>query len=386
MTEVLNRVSGLKVCIALNYYFPYVSGLSNVAKDVAEGLALRGWDVTVIASQHEKSLPLAELINGVKIIRTPVTFRLGKGVISPLFIPTVLKYANKSNVLNLHAPMLEAGVIASLSLPPVLMTYQCDISLPPTLIGRLQNWLMDLSMRIAANKSTLVSVSSLDYASHSRISPFLSEKDVEIPPICHFRCRGVPKYRTGDGTHIGFLGRIVEEKGIEHLVDGFREYGDPEARLLIAGDFKNISGGSVIERVRDRIRDDGRISILGFLSDSELNDFYASLDIFALPSVNSFEAFGIVQVEAMFLGIPVLASNLPGVRQPVIRTGMGKIIEPRSSVAIADALHELRAEKVNLMAGKELAVKYYSAEFALNQFENALLRSIEMKNGGGNAG
>ena len=69
-----------------------------------------------------------------------------------------------------------------------------------------------------------------------------------------------------------------------------------------------VAGGSVVERVRARIGDDSRIRLLGFLPTEALPDFYASIDAFAFPSVNSLEAFGLVQVEAMMVGVPVLAS------------------------------------------------------------------------------
>jgi hypothetical protein len=146
------------ICIVLNYYVPYVSGLTNVARDIAEGFAARGKRVTVVASQHDKKLPRQETINGVYVVRAPVAFRVGKGVVSPAFIPTALREAARSRVVNIHAPMLEAGVIAALSRSPVVTTYQCDVSLPPSLLGQVQHMLMDHSTRLAANRSCFVTV------------------------------------------------------------------------------------------------------------------------------------------------------------------------------------------------------------------------------------
>ena len=122
---------------------------------------------------------------------------------------------------------------------------------------------------------------------------------------------------------MGFLGRIVEEKGIPYLVEAFRSVASSNWRLLIGGEFQNIAGGSRIEEVRRAAEEDPRISILGFIPDDQLANFYASMDVFAFPSINPLEAFGIAQVEAMFAGVPVVASDLPGVRQPVMRTGNG---------------------------------------------------------------
>ncbi|MBA7944157.1 glycosyltransferase family 4 protein [Citrobacter sp. RHBSTW-00271] len=361
------------VTLVLSYYYPYVSGLTNVARDLAEELAKRGKKVAVIATQHAKDLPLHEVINGVEVIRTPVILTLGKGVISPRLISTVSKISKKSKIINIHSPMLEAGVIAKVAACPVVTTYQCDISLPPTFFGKIQNKIMDLSTMQCIKNSRYVTVSSNDYINSSRISCYLEDKRVIIPPTCHLRSSGEPTYREGHGMHIGFLGRIVEEKGIEYLVDGFRNFGDPDARLLIAGDFSNIAGGSVIERVKLKIGDDHRIKLLGFLDDVQLNNFYASIDVFALPSVNPFEAFGIVQVEAMMLGIPVIASDMPGVRQPVKLTGMGVIVRPRDAKSITEALYTLFNTSIDKNSGIKKTIELYSLRNTIDKFENIFI-------------
>jgi len=354
--------------IALNYYSPYVSGLTNVARDVAEGLAARGWRITVVASQHTPDLPREEVLNGVRVVRTPVALRLGKGVISPSFVATVRRESANARVVNIHAPMLEAGLIAKACLAPVVLTYHCDVSLPPTLLGSLQNKLIDISTAAAARAAAFVTVSSQDYADHSRLREALSRRQRVIPPTCHVRTGGTPSYRESAGMHVGFLGRIVEEKGVEYLVEGFRAFDDPHARLLIAGDFNAVAGGSVIDRVRERMAGDTRIRLLGFLPDAAVDDFYASLDVFALPSVNPFEAFGIVQVEAMMRGIPVIASDLPGVRQPVLATGMGEIVPRRSAVAVTEALTRLRDGGIDIEAGAAMARTLYGSDATLDSY------------------
>lgn len=354
--------------IALNYYSPYVSGLTNVARDVAEGLAARGWRITVVTSQHTPDLPREEVLNGVRVVRTPVALRLGKGVISPSFAATVRRESANARVVNIHAPMLEAGLIAKACLAPVVLTYHCDVSLPPTLIGSLQNKLIDISTAAAARAAAFVTVSSQDYADHSRLREALSRRQRVIPPTCHVRTGGTPRYRESTGMHVGFLGRIVEEKGVEYLVEGFRAFDDPHARLLIAGDFNAVAGGSVIDRVRERMAGDTRIRLLGFLPDAAVDDFYASLDVFALPSVNPFEAFGIVQVEAMMRGIPVIASDLPGVRQPVLATGMGEIVPRRSAVAVTEALTRLRDARIDVEAGTAMARTLYGSDATLDSY------------------
>jgi len=365
--------------IALNYYRPYVSGLTNVARDVAEGLAARGWRITVVAAQHAPELPREEMLNGVRVVRTPVALRLGKGVISPSFVATIRRESANARVVNIHAPMLEAGLVAAASRAPVVMTYQCDVSLPPTLAGRLQNKVLDLSTAMAARRAAFVTVTSDDYADHSRLRQALTARRKVIPGTCHIRTGGTPAYRDGAGMHVGFLGRIVEEKGVEFLVEGFRALDDPQARLLIAGDFNAVAGGSVIDRVRQRMAGDTRIKLLGFLPDAALDDFYASLDVFALPSVNPFEAFGIVQVEAMMRGIPVIASDLPGVRQPVLATGMGEIVQPRSAASVTAALTRLQGTRPDVERGAARARALYAFDATLDKFAAVFEEAAAMR-------
>lgn len=73
------------LCVAVNYYSPYVSGLTEVARVLAEGLAGRGWRVAVVAVRHDPTLPLRESRNGVDVYRSPVVASIGRGPVSPGF-------------------------------------------------------------------------------------------------------------------------------------------------------------------------------------------------------------------------------------------------------------------------------------------------------------
>lgn len=349
------------VVVALNYYAPYVSGVTEAARVTAEGLVRRGRRVLVVAGHHDPSTPARETLAGVDVVRTPVVARIGKGIVSPTFVPTVLRHARHARVLHLHLPMLEAGAIALGARVPVVSTYQCDVTLPAGLFNSFQTWALDRSHAVSLRRSAAVAVTSDDYARSSRLLGAMSGRTVQVPAPALDRSGGRPRFRDGDGLHVGFLGRIVEEKGLEHLVRGFRALG-PDARLLIGGDFTKVAGGSVVDRVRAAIGDDPRVRLLGFVPDEDLPDFYASLDVFALPSINSLEAFGIVQVEAMMQGVPVVASDLPGVRMPVRDTGFGRIVPPRDPAAITRALDELARADLDTAAGARQARDLFLAE------------------------
>ena len=359
--------------MALNYYSPYVSGLTEAARMVAEALADSGQSVLVVTCQHRSDLPLRETINGVDVRRSRVMARLGKGLISPSFLLAAIRWGRRAKVVNLHLPMLESGVVALLSgRARRVVTYQCDIALPAGPLNWLQTRIMDLSSVLAFAAADVIVPSSADYGRHSRLRRWMPDRKLmPISPPTRLRQGGTPVYRSGDGIHVGFLGRIVEEKGLEYLVDGFRALPDPGARLLIAGDFENIAGGSIVGKVRRHIGDDDRVRLLGFLTDAELADFYASIDVFALPSVNSFEAFGIVQVEAMRLGVAALASDLPGVRTPVEETGFGVVIQRASSAAVTTGLQGLVASPPDKEHGAEATSARYSLDRTIADYRAA---------------
>jgi glycosyltransferase involved in cell wall biosynthesis len=77
------------------------------------------------------------------------------------------------------------------------------------------------------------------------------------------------------------------------------------------------------------------------LHGTEINDFYASIDVFALPSVA--ESFGIAQVEAMMAGVPSVTTDLPGGRYPVTSTSFGQVVPARDDAALERAILELAA-------------------------------------------
>jgi glycosyltransferase involved in cell wall biosynthesis len=367
--------------IALTYYAPYVSGLTNMARDLAEGLAARGRRVTVVTNRFDPSLPRTEEINGVRVLRAPVVARLGRGVISPQFVRLARSTMARSVVGSLQLPLLEAGAIAAGMRTPIIATYHCDVTLPPGPVNALQGAVVDASNRLAMRRSAIVAVTSEDYARNSRMWSAIEPSMAVVAPPCLPPPVGAPSYRETDGLHVGFLGRIVREKGLEYLVRGFRALPDEDARLLIGGDFTHVAGGSVIDQVRAAIGDDPRIRLLGFVPEDRIGDFYASLDVFTLPSVNAFEAFGIVQAVAMLAGVPVLSSDIPGVRQPVAQTGFGTVVPPADPGAITRALQGLQADPPDRVAGLKAATEAFSVSAVLDAYEVLLDKAAHVRRG-----
>ncbi len=346
----------MKILCALYYYYPYISGLSIYCRKLAEHMRARGHEVTIVTSRYDRDLDAEEVLNGVRVIRVPVWFRLDKGVIMGSFLPTIIRLGRRSDVVNLHLPMVEAWPIARLLPKKTVLTYHCQIRLNNrTLLGRLMERGIKSSFRRAIARAATTVSSSFDYAANnSDLSDSLDNVTIIPPPIDpvssdeaakmqadYFRYRAdVP----AGAKVIGFLGRIVYEKGIDFLIHAFSDLQKKhdDLYLIIAGDYSDVAGGSVKNMLmRYLSAQDNRIRFTGRLNDAEVDAFYRFIDVLALPSIDAMEAYGMVQVEAMLRGTPVVASDLPGVRTVVQRTGMGKVVPRRDPHALAIAIEQV---------------------------------------------
>ncbi len=330
------------IVIAINYYFPHISGLTRTAQCVAEELARQGLRVKVVCQRHDINLARRETVSGVEVERIPIIGRIENGLISPLFPLTVARAARRAKLLHLHLPMLEAGPIALLTKrSPTIVTYQCDFVTRGKALSGLIRAAVDWSARVAIRHARETVVSTSEYAETSRIAKHLTLA-TEVFPVVLDRRGGERTFRTGDGPHYGFLGRIAHEKGLVSLVKAFQEARVDNSVLLIAGPTPPHGDASLAEFLSESARQDGRIKLLGEIPESKIPDFFASLDCFVLPSTNRLEAFGITQAEAMVCGIPVIATDLPGVRTLVRRFGTGMVVPPDDIPSLAAALRDVR--------------------------------------------
>ncbi|BCL12357.1 glycosyltransferase family 4 protein [Micromonospora sagamiensis] len=356
--------------VALTYYTPYMSGVTHTAKTVAEGMAARGWRVAVVTSQHDRSTPRRETVNGVDVYRAPVLGQITRAQISPAYPLLAGQLARRSSLLHLNLPMAEGSVVARLAgRTPIVSMLHIDLYLPPGRLNRIAVAASDVTSRSALRRSAAVLAYSDDQAHHSKFWPLMREKIYRpIPSPCLDRRGGQPRYRRTGGLHVGFLGRIVEDKGIPYLVRAFRRIADPDARLLIGGNYQTVMGGANLDDIRAEIGADSRVQVLGELRGSEIDDFYASIDVFALPSVA--ESFGIVQAEAMMCGVPSVTTDLPGGRYPVLATQFGRVVPLRDPEALHQAIRELADAPEDWRETKAReARKLFGVERSLNEHE-----------------
>ena len=110
-------------------------------------------------------------------------------------------------------------------------------------------------------------------------------------------------------------------------------------------------------------------TFLGILPAAELSAFYKLCDVTVLPSTNSTESFGIVQVESMASGTPVVASNMPGVREPVKMTGMGRVVPPADAHALAEGINEVLDHPERFNGDVNDVIRRFSSQHIAEEYE-----------------
>jgi glycosyltransferase involved in cell wall biosynthesis len=345
----------MKILNVLTYYRPHTSGLTIYVERLARTLVKRGHQVTVLTSQYESTLPREEIIDGVRIVRVPVWFPVSKGVIMPTFGYQAWKFVVENDVVHLHLPQFDAAGVAlrgRILRKPTVISYHSDLLLPPGIFNRFVNGVVHLMNNMAGLFAHRIGAYTQDFADHS---PFLSryaskvrviQPPVELPKATEEDILTFKQQHNPGGKHpvIGMATRFAAEKGVDVLLDALPKVMGryPNATVLFAGQYQGVwKEEPYLQRLLPTIQKYqalGQWTFVGNLPLEEIAAFYPNLNVLVVPSLNSTETFGLVQIEAMMNGVPTVASNLPGVRQPPIMTGMGEVIPIGDADALAEAI------------------------------------------------
>src|SRR5512135_397638 len=369
----------MRILTVLTYYRPHTSGLTIYAERLARAFAKRGHQVTVMTSQYEPSLLREEMMDGVKIIRVPVIARVSKGVLAPTFGFVATKLVAEHDVVQMHLPQFDApGVAARARLfgKPAILTYHCDIQLPSGAFNRVVNAVVDFQNNMSALLSNHIVTYTQDYADNSpylsryasKLTPILPPVELPDPLPGAVQAFAEEHHVRERRPVIGMAARFAAEKGVEVLLDAFptilKKY--PKAQILFAGAYQNVMGEQAYsDRLMPRIREyevAGHWTFLGNLDPVEMAAFYPNLDVLTVPSLNSTEAFGLVQIEAMLNGVPCVPSALPGVRQPVLMHNMGRVARIGDPADLAACLLEVLDEPDKYRGDTEAIKKTYKPD------------------------
>lgn len=328
----------MKVGLVCPYPWDVPGGVMGHVRDLAEALIDSGHEVSVLAPVDEEQHRLPSYV--VPAGRT-VPVRYNGSVARLVFGPISARRARRwlrdgdFDVLHLHSPeALSLSLITLMQASgPIVATFHAANPRSRVLSAfspALQPSLEKIQGRIAVSP-----------AARRTIVEHLHGDAVLIPNGVHVKSfAGAEPFPgwPGEGGAIGFLGRLDEpRKGLDVLLEAFCRLAPqrPNLRLLVAGpgDVDAVS-----RELPGPVRD--RVVLLGRVSEEDKARFYASVDLYVAPNTGG-ESFGIVLLEAMAAGTPVVASDLDAFRRVLDDGRAGELFAVRDPAALADTLRRL---------------------------------------------
>ena len=331
----------MKIGLVTPYVYPLPGGVNEHVRFLYENLRLRGHDVRILTSSHglQRSSE-GDVIRIGKGFSMPSNGSVGTITFSPRYVSQVQKVLDRErfDLLHFHEPFVPflSPIVLRQSTSVNVATFHAYGGFSPAYeLGKraLRGYAGRLHGRIAVSAA----------ASHfvDRFFP----GDYKVIPngvdLGRFQ-RAVPIARWQDGTpNVLFVGRLEDRKGLPHLLKAFRlmRKSGIECRLLVAG------SGPQEREDRRYVMTRGLTNVvfLGRVTDSEKSQLFKTADVFVSPATGR-ESFGIVLLEAMASGTPIVCSDIHGYKGVVQRGRQAILVPPHDAKALAAGISELVAD------------------------------------------
>jgi len=351
------------------YYSPYRGGIETVVEQLCRGLVKRGVEITALVSNDGPST-VDEQIDGVRVLRLGRTAELNSQPLNLRLVPELRRLRFEALHFHTPNPLGALGVLAARRPEPIVITHHSDIVRQRLLGGAATAMQAALYRRAAA----LVAATP----KHIEYSPLLRRFESKTRVI-HFPIDAAPYVDAASRWDeqlppawrseplVLFVGRLVYYKGIDVLLEALRL--TERARLAIVG--VGPLATRLIEQA-DRLGVTERVKFLGAVSDDRLRSMYKCARFLVLPSVAPSEAFGMVQLEAMAAGRPVIATDLRSGVPYVNQHGVtGLIVPPRDPRALAAAMATLLDNEPHARTLGQTAQRRVLAEFDVDKVVDA---------------
>ena len=336
----------LRVLEVNKAYHPHIGGIETLIKQYSEELGcMEGTDVRVLVCRDGRGKGSREKINGVDVTRAGSLGTLSKCPISFDFVRKFRKMAKSADVVHIHTPfpLADAALLLSGYKGRVVVSWHSDVVKQKKLMLFYKPFMRSMLKRadriLVATKGHIKGSEHLpEFRRKCRVVPY------GIAPEEYLRTQG-DDFLTGkcsdkNSVKVLFTGRLVYYKGVDVLLRAFEKVSGCE--LFISGE------GDLEPQLREYVAAHGlgeKVHFLGFLPQEQLRQAFADCDIFVLPSVAKSEAFGIVQLEAMVYGKPVINTALPsGVPYVSVDGVTGITVPPSDAGALAEAVQRLASD------------------------------------------
>jgi len=314
----------MKIASVVHYFYPHMGGTERVCYEIARRLVDFGHEVKVITSYDKNRV--GKIIDGIKIVECKPILTIFKCPIMPGIISAMIKEDFDIIHINATVPFVSdiSLFIAKMKGKKIIYHIHFDGNAE----GRLGKILSSIYNKTVARLCCLLAdkivVATKSYAQTSYILHGISklvDHKIEVIPYGVdadvFRPNmnaDIVRKRHGIKDKepvILFVGRLVPYKSIDLLIRALKNI---NAKLIIVG---NGELKDELKELSANLGVQNKIIFAGYVSDAELPLYYNAADIFVLPSQKRGEAFGVVSLEAMSCGMPVITSNIPGVKDVV---------------------------------------------------------------------
>jgi rhamnosyl/mannosyltransferase len=355
------------------FYPPDRGGIETLLRLWCEGFVAAGDEVDCVVANRTARTERSR-INGVHVHRLASLGTAMSTSICPSFPTAPYRYA--ADLIHSHFPnpLADIACVLAPSEIPVVITWHSDIVRQRSVL-RFYKPLQDALLR----RANQIVVATPNHLTFSDWLPAFQEKVVVIPFGLDLRrfestaldAKGVAELRESAGGRKVLLnvGRLVGYKGQRYAIDALKELPDTVLWLVGAGPLEDELHQHAAAQGVAR-----RVVFWGDVADPELPYFFEACDVFVFPSISPNEAFGLVQVEAMACGKPVIATDLRSGVPWVCREGVtGRIVAPGSGESLALALKPLLSNAVLRRqmgeAGRARAYAEFSAPVMIQRYQ-----------------
>lgn len=370
-----------KILQVNKFYYPYIGGIETVAKYLAENFNdEKKWQTEVLVCQEKGSRKI-EFINKVKVTRASTLGVFLRMPISFDFFWLFREKTKEADIVVIHHPFPLAFLAYVLfSKKPLIVWYHSDI-VKQKITGKLISPIINRVLGLAE----IILVSNQAIIKNSKSLKRFQRKCETIPyglEIGHLLVKRQEKEidfirkEFGQGRPLVLsVGRLIYYKGFEYLIEAFSNIDNINLLIIGDGPLRNKLDNLII---KNNLQD--RVTIISSVSD--LVPYYQASDLFVLPSVAESEVFGLVQIEALAAGLPVINTSLPtGVPEVSLDKETGITVEPRDSKALSEAIkkiiknHDLKMS-FSLNARKR-AKEYFSLKRFISSNEKYFIKLLE---------
>lgn len=364
----------MKILHVGKFYHPYVGGIETVLQNLAEGLVERSHRVTVYCSNTNTEFKVGT-INGVDVVRAPTYGHFASQPLTFGLHRLIVENSYKFDLINIHSPnpLVELSVLGLNDKVPVVVTYHSDIVRQKFLknfYNPIQHQVLTRANGIVAASPQLVKYSEVlsHFQTKCRVIPFGLPK-ATFTPTSSLKEKADP--------YILFVGRLVSYKGLEVLLQAMTEV---SAKLLIVGE------GPLKKNLQNHIQKLGlheKVQLMGRVEDQNtLMSLMQGCELFVLPSITTAEAFGMVLLEAMACGKPIVSTKLESGVSFVNEHGVtGYQVPPQNPVELAQAITKILANPLQKemmgRASRERFDKYFTREAMVKSYEDLYLKLTE---------